>query len=418
MINYEKYILDNGLRVIFHKDKTTPLITVNLLYGVGAKHENENKTGFAHLFEHLMFSGSRNVPSYDEVIDKIGGENNAFTNNDYTNYYLTIPANQLETALWVESDRMKFLNINQKSLDIQKNVVIEEFKQRYLNQPYGDIWMLLRELSYKTHPYRWSTIGKEISHIENARLEDVVEFYNKFYMPNNAILCIGGDFESDYALELCKKWFEEIPKGEITQINIPKEPLQTQARELKVYRDVPQNVIYISFPMASRLEKEYYAFDLLSDLLSNGRSSRLYNSLIKEKGLFTEINAFISGDIDNGLFILSGRYSQGVEIQKGEEAIWEELEKIKSDNIDDYEFQKVKNKFESTYTLSQIKTLDRAMNLCYFEYLGDIDLINKEVDNYSALEKEFIQSLAKNTFIKEKSNTLYYLTEKEISLDE
>lgn len=413
MISYERYLLDNGLRIILHKDETTPLLTVNLLYGVGAKHENENKTGFAHLFEHLMFSGSKNVPSFDNIIDKIGGENNAFTNNDYTNYYLSIPSSQLETSLWLESDRMEYLNINQKSLDVQKNVVIEEFKQRYLNQPYGDVWMLIRDLAYKVHPYKWPTIGKDISHIQDANLQDVKTFYNNFYKPSNAILCIGGNFESNYALELSEKWFGDIPKTEINKVDIPKEPIQKEARVKTVYRDVPQNMIYIVFPMASRIDKDYYAYDLLSDILSNGRSSRFYNSLVKEKELFTEINAFISGDIDNGLFIISGKYRDGIDIEKGCQAIWNELDKIINEDINTYEFQKVKNKFESTFIMSQIKTLERAMNLCYFEYLGDIDMINKEINNYACLETQDVKRIARETFKKENSSSLYYLIKHE-----
>lgn len=410
MIHYEKFILDNGLRVIVHKDESTPLVAVNILYGVGAKHENEDKTGFAHLFEHLMFGGSENVPDFDDIIEKIGGENNAFTNNDYTNYYLTVPNNQLETALWVESDRMAYLYMSQESLDVQKNVVIEEYKQRYLNQPYGDVWMLIREQAYTKHPYRWSTIGKDISHIEDANLDDVKNFYQNYYNPNNAILCVAGNVDSRNVKALCEKWFSEIPKKDIAFPIIEKEPLQIKPRRLEVKRDVPQSAIYLSFPMSSRLEKEYYAFDLLSDILSNGRSSRLYNALVKDKEIFTEVNAFISGDIDDGLFMVTGKYRENVSIEEGEKAIWEELRKIAYEKIEQQEFEKVKNKFESTMTFSQLKALDRAMNLCYFEYLGNIDQINKEVDLYHELDIDFIQELAKKTFVEEKSNTLLYLS--------
>ena len=411
MIHYNRFTLDNGLKVIVHKDDSTPLVAVNMLYCVGARDEDENKTGFAHLFEHLMFGGSKNYPEFDEIVDENGGESNAFTNNDYTNFYLTLPVSKLETGLMLESDRMENLIMSQKSLDNQKNVVIEEYKQRYLNQPYGDVWLLLRELSYKVHPYRWSTIGKDISHIENANLDDVKHFFKKYYSPNNAILCIAGNVETENVKELCNKWFGHIKKGdEIIRTNIV-EPEQKEARNLRVKRNIPQKAIYITYPMASRLEKEYYAFDLLSDILSNGRSSRLYNKLVKEKEIFTEVNAFISGDTDNGLFIVTGKYRDNIAMEDGKNALLEELYKIAYEEIEKEEFQKVKNKFESTMRFSQIKALDRAMNLCYFEFLGNIDQINNEVDLYQDLRIDFIQKVAKETFVKEKSNTLYYETQ-------
>lgn len=410
MIHYDKFTLDNGLRVIVHKDASTPLVAINLLYCVGAKDENEEKTGFAHLFEHLMFGGSENYPDFDGIVEESGGESNAFTCNDYTNFYQTLPVSELEMGLRLESDRMQNLIMSQKSLDTQKNVVIEEYKQRYLNQPYGDVWLLLRELSYTVHPYKWSTIGKDISHIENATLNDVKQFFHTFYVPNNAVLCVAGNVETDKVKELCKKHFGHIQKGEDIIRKNTKEPLQTKARELKVSRNVPQKAIYITYPMASRLEKEYYAYDLLSDILSSGRSSRLYNRLVKERELFTEVNAFISGDVENGLFILTGKYRDNISMEEGKNALIDELHKIAYETIDEVEFQKVKNKFESTMTFSQIKALERAMNLCYFEYLGDIDHINKEVDCYQELTIDFIQKVARETFVDKKSNTLYYET--------
>ncbi len=411
MIHYNFHTLKNGLKIILHKDLSTALVSVNMLYSVGAKDENPNKTGFAHLFEHLMFSGSKNYKDFDAIVEESAGESNAFTNNDYTDYYITLPSTHLETALMLESDRMHNLNISQKSLDVQKNVVIEEFKQRYLNQPYGDVWMLIRELSYKTHPYQWSTIGKDISHIENAILDDVKSFYNKYYSPNNAILCIAGNFDEKEAMQLCEKYFGKIGKGnEIVRERI-KELVQTQKRELRVKRDVPQSAIYISFPMASRLEKEYYAFDLLSDILSNGRSSRLYNRLVKEEKLFTEVNAFITGDVEEGLFVLTGKYADNVNLEEGKDALMRELHKISNEEIDAQEFQKVKNKFESTMAFSQIKNIDIAMNLCYFEHLGNIEQINNEVNSYQNLTVEYVQQVAKNAFKEEKSNILYYEAE-------
>jgi len=408
MIDYDKFTLENGLRVIVHKDKNTPLVAINLLYAVGSKDENEERTGFAHLFEHLMFGGSKNYPNFDEVVEERGGELNAFTCNDYTNYYISMPLSEIETGLKLESDRMANLIMSQKSLDTQKNVVIEEYKQRYLNQPYGDIWLLLRELSYTKHPYKWNTIGKDISHIKDANLDDVKAFYKKFYIPNNAILCVAGNVEFDKVKLLCEKHFSYIERGEDIIRKDIVEPEQIKSRKLRVERDVPQDIIFITYPMSSRLEKEYYAFDLLSDILSNGRSSRLYNSLVKEKQIFTEVNAFITGDADNGLFVVTGKYREGISMKEGKDALLEELRKISYDEILEQEFQKVKNKFESTMTFSQIKVLERAMNLCYFEFLGDIEQVNREVDSYQALTVDYIQKLAKEMLIEEKSNILYY----------
>ncbi|MDR0972123.1 MAG: insulinase family protein [Bacteroidales bacterium] len=408
MIHYEKFTLENGLRVILNQDETTPLVAVNLLYAVGSKDEEEERTGFAHLFEHLMFSGTKNYPEFDKIIEEKRGETNAFTCNDYTNFYETLPLDALEVALALESDRMHNILISKKSLLVQQNVVIEEYKQRYLNQPYGDLWLLLRPLSYKLHPYKWSTIGKDISHIEKATLDDVEKFYNMYYVPNNAILSICGNIDFKEVRLMVEKYFGNIPVGkDIVRKHIV-EPLQKEKRELKVKRDVPQNAIYITFPMASRLKKEYYAADLLSDILSNGPSSRLYNRLVKEKKLFTQVNASISGDMDEGLFILSGRYSDNITFEEGENALWEELYKIGNDRIEDREFQKVKNKFASTMLFSNLKILERAMNLCYFEFLDSIDRINQEVSLYEALEISLVQDVARKMFLQEKSNTLYY----------
>ena len=306
MIKYKKHILKNGLRVILHKDESTPVACVNILYDVGARDENENKTGFAHLFEHLMFGGSVNIPDYDKPLQQVGGTSNAFTSNDITNYYETLPLENLETALWLESDRMLSLAFTPKSLEVQRNVVIEEFKQRYLNQPYGDVWLLLRPLAYKNHPYLWPTIGKEISHIENAAMEDVKAFFKKHYCPLNAILCIAGNMEEEKALKLAEKWFSDIPSGDPYIRNLPKEPVQNEPRELRVERDVPADAIYKVWHMCSRTSPKYYATDLISDILSRGKSSRLYQILVKEKRMFTEANAFVMGDLDEGLFVFSG----------------------------------------------------------------------------------------------------------------
>ncbi len=408
MVHYKEYQLKNGLNIILHQDKTTPFVSVNLLYNVGARDENPNKTGFAHLFEHLMFGGSKNIPSYDTPVEQAGGENNAFTNNDITNYYLTVPRQFLEMALWLESDRMNELAFSKKSLDVQRNVVSEEFKQRYLNQPYGDIWLLLRPLAYKVHPYQWCTIGKELSHIENATLEDVKAFFYKFYRPNNAILSIAGNLEYDETISLIEKWFSGIPSGEEYKRNLPEEPLQIEERKLFVEREVPANAIYKAFPMCKRMDKDYYIFDLISDILSNGKSSRLYNRLVKDRPVFNEINAFISGDADNGLFVVTGKLQENVSFETADEAIFSELNLLKTEAIGELELQKVKNKVETNSIFAQYKALDRAMNLAYYKWLGDIELINTEAQKYQEVTAENICKIAEDTFQTQKCSTLYY----------
>jgi len=412
MIAFEKFTLENGLKVLVHKDESTPITAVNILYNVGARDEHPDKTGFAHLFEHLMFGGSKNIPVFDEPLERVGGENNAFTNNDITNYYLTIPQQNLETAFWLESDRMNELAFSEKSLEVQRNVVVEEFKQRYLNQPYGDVWLMLRPLAYKKHPYQWSTIGKEISHIENAVMEDVKSFFYRFYRPNNAILVVAGNVEVEQIKELTKKWFGTIPAGEQLQRNIPAEPLQTEERMLTVERNVPYDAIYKTYHICKRTEKEYYTFDLISDMLSNGKSSRFNNELVKKQKLFSEVNAFLSGDIDNGLFIISGKLNNGITMENAEQAIDNEIDKLKNNFVDVDELQKVKNKAESLMVFSQMKTNDKAMNLAYFELLGDANMINTEIENYRNVTQENIKSLVTKTFIKSNCSKLYYLAKK------
>jgi predicted Zn-dependent peptidase len=408
MISFEKFTLDNGLKVIVHQDKSTPIVALNILYDVGARDEDPDKTGFAHLFEHLMFGGSVNIPKYDIPLENAGGENNAFTNNDITNYYLTIPRQNLELAFWLESDRMLDLVFSKKSLSVQRNVVIEEFKQSYLNQPYGDVWLLLRPLAYKVHPYQWSTIGKEISHIENATIEDVKVFYRKYYNPNNAIMTVAGNVEIKEIERLAQKWFGTIKPGEKHIRNIPPEPAQTEARTLTTRRKVPFDSIYMVYHMCSRSNKEYHSTDLLSDILSNGYSSRLYLQLVKEKRLFSDIHAYISGDIDNGLFIVTGKLIKNIKMEDAESAIIDELETVKEILVRDEELQKVKNKIESTLEFSEINVLDKAMNLAYAELLGDADMINREKSNYHAVTKEQIRKTAQEVFRTENCSTLYY----------
>jgi zinc protease len=411
MVKFNRFTLDNGLRVIVHEDHTTPMAVLNILYDVGARDENPEQTGFAHLFEHLMFGGSVNIPHYDEPLQRVGGENNAFTSNDITNYYITLPSNNLETAFWLESDRMLSLAFSEKSLEVQRNVVIEEFKQRYLNQPYGDVWLHLRPLVYKQHPYRWATIGKEIKHIEDARIEDVKAFFKKHYNPQNAIMVVGGDVSLEQVKALAEKWFGPIPPGEKYHRNLPQEPAQHDERRETVTAKVPLNDVYIAFQMEGRMNGAYYATELLSDILSRGHSSRLYRSLVKEKQLFSEVHAYISGSIDTGVFVFEGKPLENISIEQAEAAIWEELEKIKMEDIPADELTKVKNKTESTMIFSEMSLLDKAMNLAYNELLGDAGIINHEIDKYLEVTAADIKQQANNLFRKDNSSTLIYLAE-------
>jgi zinc protease len=409
MVKFNRFTLDNGLRVIVHEDHTTPMAVLNILYDVGARDEDPDKTGFAHLFEHLMFGGSVNIPVYDEPLQRVGGENNAFTTNDITNYYITLPAANIETAFWLESDRMLSLAFSKKSLDVQRSVVIEEFKQRYLNQPYGDVWLKLRPLVYKKHPYRWATIGKEIKHIEDAQMEDVKAFFAKHYNPQNAIMVIGGNVTTERAKQLAEKWFGPIPAGEKYQRNLPQEPEQKEERRLIVAGKVPLNDVYIAFHMPGRLDEGYYEADLISDILSRGNSSRLYKTLVKDKQLFSEIHAYNMGSFDKGMFVVEGKPLENVSIETAEAAIWEELEIIKNQLVPADELTKVKNKTESTMVFSEMSLLDKAMNLAQFELFGDADKLNRETDKYLAVTAEQIQRQAKEIFRKENSSTLIYL---------
>ncbi|RWU08236.1 M16 family metallopeptidase [Pedobacter chitinilyticus] len=409
MVNFNRFTLANGLKVLVHEDATTPMAVLNILYDVGARDEEEGRTGFAHLFEHLMFGGSVNIPSYDEPLQRVGGENNAFTSNDITNYYITLPAANIETAFWLESDRMLSLAFSEKSLETQRNVVCEEFKQRYLNQPYGDVWLKLRPLAYQKHPYRWATIGQDLAQIENAKMEDVKAFFKKHYTPQNAILVVGGNVKTEEVKQLAEKWFGPIPAGDKYERNLPQEPEQVAERSLTVTADVPLNAIYKAFKMSGRTDANYQVFDLLSDILSQGQSSRLFNSLLKEQKLFSEINAYITSSLDEGLFVVEGKLVEGVSMEMAEKAIWKELELIATELVSDDELTKVKNKSESIMVFAEMSLLDKAMNLAYYELLGDAASLNVEINKYLSITAEQIRAVANTTFKKEKSSTLYYL---------
>lgn len=408
MINFDRFQLENGLKVIVHQDKSTPLACINILYNVGARDENPEQTGFAHLFEHLMFGGSINVPNYDEPLQRVGGENNAFTTNDITNYHLTLPAENLETGFWLESDRMLSLAFSKKSLEVQRSVVIEEFKQRYLNQPYGDVWLLLRPMAYKVHPYQWDTIGKEISHIENAKIEDVKAFFKRFYCPNNAIMVVAGNVELEQVKQLAEKWFAPIVAGPINKRNLPLEPLQQEARSLTVERDVPADAIYKAYHMCARMDSEYYITDLISDVLSQGNSSRLHNALIKENQLFSDIHAYVMGDFEKGLFVVSGKLSKGVTMEQADEAICKELDKMKQELVTQDELDKVKNKMEASQLFGEMDILNKSTNLAIAELLQDASMINREVEKYQAVTALQMKEQATVLFKKENCSTLYY----------
>ena len=413
MIQFSRHILDNGLTVICHTDKSTPFVSVNVLYKVGSRNEQADKTGFAHLFEHLMFGGSTHIEDYDKHVQLAGGESNAYTTNDLTNYYITIPASNIETALWLESDRMAGLNLSPSSLDIQKHVVIEEFKQRYLNNPYGDLWLKLRPLAYKVHPYRWATIGVSPEHIERATLEDVGAFFRQFYAPDNAIVSICGNIAEDKALELVKKWFGDIPPAHGPVSHIPAEPRQTEERRSIVPdNNVPADAIYKVFHMGGRDSDDFYACDIISDILSNGQSSRLYVNLIKNQRLFSGIDAYVSGDRDPGLFIFSGKLSEGVAIEEAEAAIQNEIDHFIEDPISERELQKVINKTEARISYSEINYQGKSANLAFFDYLGDVNLINSESARYAEVSLDSIKQTARELFSAKNCSTLWYLKDK------
>lgn len=406
MIHFERFTLKNGLKVIFHKDKTTPMAVVNTLFDVGARDEHKDKTGFAHLFEHLMFGGSVNIPDFDAPLQNAGGESNAFTSNDITNYYDVLPKQNIETALWLESDRMLSLAFTPKSLEIQRQVVIEEFKQRYLNQPYGDVWLELRPMAYQKHPYQWATIGKEIKHIEDATLEDVKAFFKKHYTPTNAILCIAGNFELEEIKSLVEKWYGDIPGGLKPPRILPKEPVQTAFLEKTIEREVPSDAFYYAFKMPERKSASYYIADILSDALGRDRSSRLYVSIQKKQKLVTEIGAYITGSMDDGLLVISGKLSPGVNFETLDQALWLELEKVKQEKMPDSELERLKNKILTVKEFQEQGLLNRCMNLAFFELLGDADGINQEPHIYAQIESEHIQIVANDLIQKEKCTLL------------
>ncbi|HEV8269873.1 MAG TPA: pitrilysin family protein [Chitinophagaceae bacterium] len=408
MIRFEKFVLTNGLRVIVHQDTSTPMAVMNIMYDVGARDEDAERTGFAHLFEHLMFGGSINIPSYDTPLQMAGGENNAYTSNDITNYYIQLPAENLETAFWLESDRMLSLAFGEKSLDVQRKVVCEEFKEHYLNKPYGDVWHKMRELAYKVHPYRWMTIGKELSHIENAKLDDVKNFFFKHYRPNNAILVVAGNVTVEKVKELTEKWFGDIPAGEKYIRKLPQEPPQTEARKLEVNAEVPLDAFYKCWHIYPRNDKRYYIADLITEVLSGGGSSRLFQTLVKEKKLFSAVECYHSGSLDAGTLVIEGKLVKGIKMEDAEKAVEAELEKMRTEKVTATELQKVKNKVESLIAFEDMSLTNRANSLAFYELLGDAEQMNHELEKYNIVTVEDILNESRVIFRATNSNTLYY----------
>lgn len=413
MLQFERFTLANGLRVIVHKDESTPMVAVNVLYDIGARDEDPHRTGFAHLFEHLMFGGSVNIPEYDEPLQMAGGENNAYTTNDITNYYIQLPLQNIETAFWLESDRMKSLAFSEKSLDVQRKVVSEEFKEHYLNKPYGDAWHHLRLLAYKKHPYQWMTIGKDLKQIEEAQLEDVKAFFFKHYRPVSAILCVAGNVQTEQVKQLAEKWFGDIAPGEKYTRKLPAEPEQMDARVQTVYADVPLDALYKSWHIAGRLTLPYYAADLITEIMGSGFSSRLYQRLVKEQQLFSSISCYHTGSLDPGLMVVEGRVREGVSIEAANEAVEKEMTQLAADGVTEEELQKAKNKIEALISFEDMTLLSRANNLAFYELLGDAAMINEEWNRYQNVSSAFLQETARNILRPDNCSTLFYRRKKE-----
>ncbi len=411
MIRYEQFTLDNGLKVFVHEDFSTPMAAVNILYNVGSRDEDQERTGFAHLFEHLMFGGSKNIPSYDIPVQNVGGENNAFTSPDITNYYITLPADNVETAFWLESDRMLSLSFDPNVLEVQRKVVIEEFKQRYLNQPYGDMWLKLRPLAYQKHPYRWATIGKDIEHIERATMDDVQDFFFRFYRPNNAVMVVAGAVKFAQIQALAKKWFADIPAGAPYVRNIPKEPVQTEARHLETSAAVPLNSLIKVFHMPGRYEDGFYASDLLSDILGRGKSSRLYQELLRDRPIFNSISASVTSSLDPGLLLIKGNLNPGITLEEADESVKDVLARLVKEGAQEDEVTKVKNQTEATLVFSEVELLNRAMNLAFAANAGNVDWANDDAEIIRNLSSENINDAARNILRPENGSTLYYRAE-------
>ncbi|HET8572258.1 MAG TPA: pitrilysin family protein [Edaphocola sp.] len=410
-IKFDRFTLDNGLKVIVHQDRSTPMVAVNVLYNVGARDEDPEHTGFAHLFEHLMFGGSVNIPSYDEPLQRAGGENNAYTTNDITNYYIQLPKENMETAFWLESDRMLSLAFSPRSLEVQRKVVCEEFKEHYLNMPYGDAWKYLRELAYKVHPYQWMTIGKNLEQIEQATLDEVKAFFKKHYCPANAILCVAGNVTTGEIKTLSEKYFGPVPSGEVYVRHLSQEPQQTERRFKEIRAKVPLDAIYKAWHIADRLSPGYYYADIITEILGNGNASRLFQKLVKEKQLFSQISCYHTGSLDPGLLVITGKLVKGVTLEEADAAIEAEVDDLMQNAFSDTELEKAKNKIESAITFEDMSLLARANNLAFYQILGDAGMMNTEMDKYLSAGAAAIQAYVREIFRKENSNTLFYRAE-------
>ena len=408
MIDYTLHTLANGLRIIANRDRRSKSAAVSILYKVGARDEEPSRTGFAHLFEHLMFRGTRRVPDFDHPVQMACGESNAFTNNDYTDFYLTLPVDNLPLALWLESDRMTGLDIDDGKLEAEKRVVVEEFKERYLNRPYGDMTMLLRGMCYTQHPYRWSTIGLTPDHITAATLDEVHAFYRRHYRPSNAVLAISADIDPQRAIAMAEDYFAGIGDSPQPKQPLPAEPPQTEARRTEVERQVPATVVALAFHIGGRTERDFFLGDLVSDLLAGGDSSRLYNELVKERRIFSSTNAYVTGEIDPGLFVFTGELMPGMTAAQGEDALWDEIGRLQTEAVGEYELGKVRNKFEANTAFGELNVLNKALNLCIYDALGDLPLINREVGIYRSLTADDIIDFSRRTFTRERCSTLIY----------
>jgi len=408
MIQFEEFVLDNGLKVVVHHDDSAETAVLNLIYNVGSRDEDEEVTGFAHLFEHLMFGGSKNIEEFDIELQRVGGENNAFTSPDVTNYYVTVPKDNLETAFWLESDRMLSLSFEDNVLEVQRKVVIEEFKQRYLNQPYGDVWLLLRPVAYQDHSYKWATIGKEIKHIEDATMDQVKAFFNKHYKPNNAVLVVGGNVSIDEVKKLANKYFGPIEQGKISEKNIPEEKTQTERRFLEVEREVPQDALYMAFHMPAKNDPNYYSSDLLSDIIGRGESSRLHKKLVDEDKVFSELGAYVMGSFDPGLLVISGKINEDFTLKEAEEKVWFVINQLKKEGLEENELQKVKNQVSSSHGFGQIDLLERCIGLAYGAIMNHTNLINEENGYFEKVTEEEVVTKAQEILTESNVSVLYY----------
>ena len=407
-IPFTRQTLANGLHVLVHEDRTTPLAACTIVYRVGSRDEDPACTGIAHLMEHFMFSGSDHAPDFDLALQKVGAINNAYTSQDLTCYYIVLPANNIETALWLESDRMAALSFSQQGLDVQKQVVMEEFKETCLNQPYGDLMMHVYGLSYRNHPYQWLPIGKELSHIEQVDMNIIRRFHDTFYCPANAILVVAGNVHAEEIFAMADKWFGDILPGRQNPHRYPQESPSKENRLKVVEKPVPDDMLFKSWLMPARTGADYCAYDLLSDILGTGQSSYLYRKFVMENRLFTDISASVSGSADKGLFFINGRPAEGISIEQADEQLTKYLADFQFNDKLSYDLQKVKNNAESIILERNLKVEDRANTLATGEFYSRAEDFADERTGYFAVTEEDIRRITETMFKRECGNTLYY----------